>query len=381
MFTFCAPVILPLRSVVVKNPKLHLFPHIHACSLKTSSVTSPPATRRYRRRPKRSNSNDLHSDSIQLAQRAPTVRKMLAARSKLRRQTGVDPLPHDTLKFMADTGASISDEHLEWKSVLDARNKVTLKWLWLVSAIAHKLYRTYSQTFPEMRAALCPTDLVQEGFCGLMNAVEKWDSTKGCPFDAFAFYTIKYSIIRAVQNQSRPIRLPVHVLDKLAKMRKVRQKLELNNRKVSVDAIARGAGVSCQAAELYLNRSKSTMSIDAPLSSSSSSCPSTSSHSSNPTPLREFLVDHTVDVAREVERTCTREAVARLVNSSDLLDLERSVLFLKYGLGDGIERVRAEVSRILDVRVTNVRRAELSALKKLRHYIGNDASSWTELIS
>lgn len=380
MFMFCSPLVLPLRSIAVTNPKLLFASNVRPFFLNASSVTSPP-TRRHRRRPRKPNSNnDCQSDSIQLAQRAPSARKMLAARSKLRRQTGVDPPPHDILKFMVNTGAAKPQEHSEWRSTLDARNKITLKWLWLVSAIAHKLYRTYSQSFPEMRAAICPTDLVQEGFCGLMNAVEKWDSSKGCPFDAFAFYTIKYSIIRAVQNQSRPIRLPVHVLDKLAKMRKVRQKLELNNRKVSVEAIARGAGVSCQAAELYLNRNKGTMSIDAPLSSSSSSS-HTSSHSSEPTPLREFLVDHSVDVAREVERTCTREAVAGLVNSSDLLDLERSVLFLKYGLGDGIERVRAEVSRILDVRVTNVRRAELSALKKLRHYIGNDASSWTELIS
>lgn len=356
-------------------------PQVHACSSRASPVTSPPSPRRHRRRPRKPGSNDLQTDAIKIAQRAPTAQKLLATRARLRRQTGIEPLPHEILKSASDTDTSTSTDHPEWKSDVQTRNKVTLKWLWLVSVIAHKLYRTYSQSFPEMRAAICPTDLVQEGFCGLMNAVEKWDSNKGCPFEAFAFYTIKYSIIRAIQNQSRPIRLPVHVLDKLAKMRKVRQKLEVSNRKVSVDAIARGAGVSPQAAELYLNRSKSTMSIDAPLSSNSSPRTNTSSHSSNLTPLREFLVDHTVDVAREVERSCTREAVARLVSSSDLLELERSVLFLKYGLGDGIERVRAEVSRILDVRVTNVRRAELSALKKLRHYIGKDATSWTELIS
>lgn len=163
-------------------------------------------------------------------------------------------------------------------------------------------------------------------------------------------------------------------------MRKVREELELNQRQVSVDVIAKRAGVSQKAAELYLARSNITSSIDAPMrSSSSASVPEPASLSA--IPLRDFLVDHSVDVAREVERSCTCEAVAQLVKSTDLLELERSVLFLKYGLGDGVERVRAEVSRILDMRVHTVRRAELSALKKLRDTIGDDISAWTELLS
>lgn len=262
-----------------------------------------------------------------------------------------------------------------------------------------------------MRAALCASDLVQEGVCGLLQAVERWDASKGYPFDAFAFYAIKHAIIRAVQNQSRPIRLPIHVLDKLAKMRKVREFLLIHNRPVSVDIIARGAGVSRKAAQLYLTRNSATVSIDAPVTPSNSARArrggegagggggvvvgggrgggsggraggaSGGASERNAVPLRDFLVDHSVDVAREVERSCTREAVAQLVNSTQLLELERSVLFLKFGLDDGIERVRAEVSRILDVRVHNVRRAELSALKKLRHTIGPDISAWIDLIS
>lgn len=349
------------------------------CSDKNSPTASAPPARRQHRRPRKIAVNTISPDNPRVVEHACVDHKLFAARSELRCRTGTDLPLQDQINSPANTDTPIPTELPVREPIFDARNKITVKWLWLVSAIAHKLYRTYSQSFPEMRAAICPADLVQEGVCGLINAVEKWDSNKGCPFDAYAFYTIKYSIIRAVQNQSRPIRLPVHVLDKLAKMRKVRQNLELANRKVTVDAIARGAGVSSQAAQLYLDRSKSTMSIDAPLSNPTVT--GASSQRSQTTPLRDFLVDHSVDVAREVERSCTREAVAHLVNSSDLLELERSVLFLKYGLDDGIERVRAEVSRILDVRVTNVRRAELSALKKLRHFIGDDASSWTDLIS
>lgn len=290
------------------------------------------------------------------------------------------------------------------KEIIHARNQITVKWLWLVTAIARKLYHSYTQSFPEMKSALSHSDLVQEGVMGLIQAVEKFDSSKGYPFDSFAFYTVKHSVIRAVQNQSRPIRLPIHVLDKLAKMRKIKQLLTLHNRPINVDIIAKYAGVSQKAAQLYLQRNNSTFSIDAPVTPStpSAATPSMSSSHANSTvhqnngnnnngkgrrsggggnSLRDFLVDHSVDVARQVERSCTREAVADLVNSTDLLELERSVLFLKFGLGDGVERVRAEVSRILDVRVHNVRRAELSALKKLRESIGNDSSTWTDLIS
>lgn len=289
--------------------------------------------------------------------------------------------------------------------MINARNQITVKWLWLVSAIARKLYYSYSHSFPEMQSALSLSDLMQEGVVGLMTAIERYDLSKGYPFDSFAFYTIKHSVIRAVQNQSRPIRLPIHVLEKLSRMRRVSEYLRAHNKPINADTIAQYAGISKSSVELYLQRSSSTVSIDQPLPSSSSSslfsrggsnaadkrralnktAPTTRSAGAATSAqkggsLRDFLVDHTIDVARYVDRACTKEAVNQLVNTTDLKELERNVLFLKFGLDDGIERVRAEVSRILDVRVHNVRRAELSALKKLRDSIG-DETSWIELIS
>lgn len=346
------------------STQAHVYP-------RSSSKANP------RRRRACKPTRDSTSSQPQLLDAARATHTVSETGQKLRRQTGTKSHTNHTTIAVPPMETTAVPKIPDQQPVFEARNQITVKWLWLVSAIAHKLYHTYTQSFPEMRAALSPADLIQEGVCGLMNAVEKWDPSRGYPFDAFAFYTVKHAVIRAVQNQSRPIRLPVHVLDKLARMRKVRQCLEMYNRPVSVDAIARGAGVSRKAAELYLARSNSTVSIDAPLSKPSASSQRESSENS----LSDFLVDHSVDVAREVERSCTREAVAQLVNTTDLLELERSVLFLKFGLGDGVERVRTEVSRILDVRVHNVRRAEISALKKLRHTIGSDVSAWTELIS
>ncbi|CDF41012.1 unnamed protein product [Chondrus crispus] len=220
-----------------------------------------------------------------------------------------------------------------------------------------------------MSAALSLGDMTQEGVCGLMTAVERWDPAKDYAFDAFAFYSIKHAILRAIENQSRPIRLPVHVLNKLSKMRKIKQQVDLSKggREPSVQEVARLAGVGYKEAELYLDRSKTLRSIDAPVRGGAEAS------------LREFLVDESVDVARQVERACSREAVQELVKGTDLEELERSVLLLKYGLSDGVERVRAEVSRILDVRVEKVRRAELSALRKLRVTAGEDWAGWTGL--
>lgn len=309
--------------------------------------------------------------------RARAAAKLSDARKALRKRLGSEPAIADAVSLAAGTDRSVSLDLDEWRHVFDARNEVTVKWLWLVAAVAGKAHRTYLEAFPEMSAALSLADITQEGVCGLMTAVERWDPNKDYAFDAFAFYSIKHAILRAIENQSRPIRLPVHVLNKLSKMRKIKQQLSLSDdgEEPSVQEVARLAGVDYEEAELYLNRSRTLCSIDAPLPRSGIGTDASACS------LREFLVDQSVDVARQVERACTRKTVQELVQSTDLLELERSVLLLKYGLTDGVERVRAEVSRILDVRVEKVRRAELSALNKLRETAGDDWSAWTGLIS
>ncbi|PXF50053.1 RNA polymerase sigma factor SigA [Gracilariopsis chorda] len=260
----------------------------------------------------------------------------------------------------------------DWHLILRQRNQLVVKWLWLVYAVARKTHQIFLSAFPEAAPALSMSDLVQEGVCGLITAVERFDASRGQPFDSYAFYSIKYAILRAIQNQARPIRLPVHVLNKLSKIRTVRHQLQIANGKpVSLSQVAQLAQVDREAAKLYIQRSRSLWSIDTPIHRHSQR---------DAPPLRDFLVDHSVDVSRHVESMCTREAVAELVQSTELEELERNVLWLKYGLGDGIERVRAEVSRILDVRVHTVKRAELRALNKLREVVTEDVSNWAELI-
>lgn len=333
------------------------------------SSLSTPSHRRQRQNAVRRSRKNTVSDQ-HLLHRAHAAAKLSAARKALRKRLGSEPPIADAVTLAAGCDGSVSSDLDEWRQVFDARNEVTVKWLWLVAAVARKAHRTYLEAFPEMSSALSLADITQEGVCGLMTSVERWDPDKDYAFDAFAFYSIKHAILRAIENQSRPIRLPVHVLNKLSKMRKIRMQLSIadDGEEPSVEDVARLAGVNRREAELYLDRSKTLCSIDAPVRSGVDAVAPT---------LHEFLVDRSGDVARQVERACTREAVQELVQSSDLEELERSVLLLKYGLTDGVERVRAEVSRILDVRVEKVRRAELSALKKLRDTMGEDLSGWT----
>lgn len=303
---------------------------------------------------------------ISLAQEAS---KLSSARRVLRRKLGVEPHLLDAVSLASTQDSTVSKDETAWRSVFSARNEVTVKWLWLVAAVASKAYATYVRAFPEVRVALSLSDITQEGVCGLIKAVEEWDSSRGYAFEPYAFYCIKHSILRAMENQSRPIRLPVHVLNALAKMRKVRNSLRQDgaNGEDDLERVAKEAGVDVERAKLYIERSRGLMSLDAQVKEGGSS-------------LGEFLMDHNGDVVRQVERLCTREAVAELVDGADLGELERNVVLLKYGLADGVERMRAEVSRILKVRVDKVRRAELSALKKLRENIGDNVDDWMLLV-
>ncbi|KAI0561174.1 RNA polymerase sigma-70 [Gracilaria domingensis] len=337
------------------------------------AVAERPAKRRHSstsRRPRVASSNHPPPPvpSQLLTANLPSL---YAARKHLRRTSQSEPL-NQAVILHANRDNPLSSAH--WHHIVGQRNQLVVKWLWLVGAVARKSHQIFISAFPEAAPVISFSDLVQEGVFGLITAVERWNGSKGQPFDAYAFYSVKYAILRAIQNQARPIRLPVHVLNKLSKIRTVRHQLQLaDGSDVSLSEVARVAGVDRKAAKLYLERSQALLSIDVPVRQQQSS-------KSDAPPLRDFLVDHSVDVSRQVERKCTREAVAELIQNSQLEDLERSVLCLKYGIGDGIERLRTEVSRILDVRVNTVKRAELSALKKLREVVSDDISNWAEMM-
>jgi len=255
---------------------------------------------------------------------------------------GLQDLVLDTPKQLDKRLRTIEAVYIRYE---EAKRNLSAGNLRLVVSIAKK-YRNRGLSF---------LDIIQEGNTGLMRAVDKYEYRRGYKFSTYATWWIRQAITRAIADHARTIRIPVHMIETMSKIRQASKLLlqELG-REPTIEEIANQAEMSVVETRRVLKISKHPFSLDRPIGESEDSY------------FGDFIEDETIDSpVQSATQEMLKDRIEHVLKT--LTYREREIIKLRYGIGDGYTYTLEEVGRIFKVTRERVRQVEAKAIRKLQH--------------
>lgn len=264
-------------------------------------------------------------------------------RANLRRELrGLMMTAQESPRGLKRRSVTVRRQYTEYEAVKRQLSSGNLR---LVVSIAKK-YRNRGLSF---------LDLIQEGNTGLMRAVDKYEYRRGFKFSTYATWWIRQAITRAIADQARTIRIPVHMIDVLSKLRNIQKKMTQEmRREPTTEELARCAGFGLDEVKRVMDIGRHPVSLDRPVGEGDDCS------------FGEFIEDGASESPiKNASNGILRDKIEGLLKT--LTYREREIVRLRYGLGDGYTYTLEEVGRIFKVTRERVRQIEAKALRKLQH--------------